>query len=95
MARNNIPHLTVLKKYKQKSCPFAVLPVRMQKFLILILQLPFSYSFNFYVPLYYVRIKQFVQNNKLIGTKQIVAGKQLKVSATFGALCLCFKTVPK
>ena len=35
---------------------------------------------------------QLVQNNKLIGTKQIVPGKQHKVSALFGALCFCFKT---
>ena len=41
-----------------------------------------------------MRIKQLVQNNKLIGTKQIVAGKLLKVSALFDAFCLCFKTVP-
>ena len=41
-----------------------------------------------------MRIEQLVQNNKLIGTKQIVAGKQSKVSALFVALFFCFKTVP-
>ena len=38
--------------------------------------------------------EQLIQNNKLIGTKHIGPGKQRKVSALFGALCLCFKTVP-
>ena len=37
--------------------------------------------------------EQLVQNNKLIGTKKNVPGKQRKVGALC-ALCFCFKTVP-
>ena len=40
------------KFHKQTSYPFAVLPVCMQIFLILILQLSFSNFWGFYVPLY-------------------------------------------
>ena len=41
-----------------------------------------------------MRLKQLVQNSKLIGTKQIVAGKLRQYGALFSALFSCFKTVP-
>ena len=45
------PHVCFDEFQKQKSYPFAVLPVCMQEFLIFILELPFAYFVNFYVPL--------------------------------------------
>ena len=48
------------KFHKQKSCPFAVLPVYIQEFFILILQLSFSDFWGFYVPLYCFVIKQLI-----------------------------------
>ena len=37
-------------------------------------------------------IEQLDQNNKLIGTKQIVTAKQSKVGALLGPFRVCFKT---
>ena len=69
--------------HKQKSYPFAVLPVCMQEFLILILQLSFGNLWNFYVPLHCFEIKQLAPNNHFWETKQTVPAKQRKDGALF------------
>ena len=84
--RAHIPLDSFDKFHKQKSCPFAVLPVCMQEFLILILQLPFSNFWGFYVPLYCFVIEQLAQYIQFLGTKQTVQAKQRKVGALFGTV---------
>ena len=39
-------------------------------------------------------VQQLVQNNELIGTKQIVLTMQRNVVALFGPFRFCFKTLP-
>ena len=96
MAGKYIPLLTLLTSFiKQNSCPFAVLPVCIQEFLILILELPFSNFWGVYVPLYCFVIEQLVPYIHLMVTKQTVTAKQRKVGALFGAVLKQKQIAPK
>ena len=96
MAGKYIPLLFVLTSFiKQNACPFAVLPVCMQEFLILILQPPFSNFLGGYVPLYCLVIEQLVPYIHLLGTKQTVTAKQRKVGALFGTVLKQKQSAPK